>query len=132
MAMSSCSPSKFPLGGEGRSSSRSKPLNKGGALQAVTEEVVGIHVLLTHSLFACDILRRLLPRNSLAKPTSAPVRFLSLRKMKPQFGPRQHPSPRETHHGAGVFRHCVIALLNSFSHRFGLADGLKSFRGTIR
>ncbi|MBV8331058.1 MAG: hypothetical protein JOZ61_11415 [Verrucomicrobia bacterium] len=26
-------------------------------LQEVTKEVVGIHVLLTHSLFVCDILR---------------------------------------------------------------------------
>ena len=41
----------------------------------VNKELVGIHVLLTRSLFACDILRRLLPRVSLAKPTSAPLRF---------------------------------------------------------
>jgi hypothetical protein len=45
------------------------------ALRAVTKEVVGIHVLLTRSLFACDILRRFLRRVSLAKSTSAPVRF---------------------------------------------------------
>jgi DNA-binding MarR family transcriptional regulator len=32
------------------------------ALQAVTREIVGIHVLLTHSLFACDILRRFFRR----------------------------------------------------------------------
>jgi hypothetical protein len=35
----------------------------------------GTHVLLTRSLFACDILRRLLLRVSLAKSTSAPLRF---------------------------------------------------------
>ena len=48
---------------------------KGRALQAVTKEVVGVHVLLTRSLFACGILHRLLQRVSLAKPTSAPLRF---------------------------------------------------------
>jgi hypothetical protein len=37
----------------------------------VTKEVGGIHVRLTHSLFASDIPRRLLRRVSLAKPTSA-------------------------------------------------------------
>jgi hypothetical protein len=41
----------------------------------LTKEVVGIDALLTRSLFACDILRRSLQRVSLAKPTSAPVRF---------------------------------------------------------
>src|SRR5271157_1486991 len=45
------------------------------ALRAVTKEVVGIRVLPTRSLFACGILRRLLRRVSLAKPTSAPLRF---------------------------------------------------------
>ena len=45
-----------------------------GALRAVTKEVVGIHVLLTRSLFVCGILRRLLRRVSLAKSPSAPVR----------------------------------------------------------
>ena len=33
-------------------------------LQEVSKEAVGIHVLLIHSLFACDILRRLLRRAS--------------------------------------------------------------------
>jgi hypothetical protein len=32
------------------------------ALRAVTKEVVEIHVLLTRSLFACDILHRFLQR----------------------------------------------------------------------
>src|SRR5580700_4629673 len=71
----------------------------------VTKEVVGIHVLLTRSLFACDILRRFLRRVSLAKPTSAPVRFLWLHRTKPQFGSPQHPKSRETHRGAGAVRH---------------------------
>ena len=44
-------------------------------LQEVTKEVVGIHVLLTRSLFGDGIPRRLLLRVSLAKPTSAPLRF---------------------------------------------------------
>jgi hypothetical protein len=46
----------------------------GNFLFGVNQEVVGIQVLLTRSVFACDILRRFLPRVSLAKPTSAPVR----------------------------------------------------------
>jgi hypothetical protein len=41
----------------------------------ITKEVVEIHILLTRSLFADDILRRLLRRASVAKPTSAPLRF---------------------------------------------------------
>src|SRR5262249_13959308 len=41
-----------------------------------SKEVVGIHNLLTHSHFAADILRRLLLRVSLAKPTSAPFAVL--------------------------------------------------------
>jgi MFS family permease len=41
----------------------------------VKKEVVGTRALLTRSLFACDILHRLLPHVSLAKPTSAGVRF---------------------------------------------------------
>jgi hypothetical protein len=41
----------------------------------VNKEVVGIHVLLTRSLFGGGILRRLLLRVSLAKSTSAPLRF---------------------------------------------------------
>src|SRR5271165_5594145 len=45
------------------------------ALRAVTKEVVGIHVLVTRSLFGGDILHRFLQRVSLAKLTSAPVRF---------------------------------------------------------
>jgi hypothetical protein len=52
----------------------------------VNKEAAGIRVLLTRSLFACDILHRLLPRVSLAKPTSAPERFLWLRRTNPQFG----------------------------------------------
>ena len=41
----------------------------------VTKEVVGIHVLLTRSLFGDGTPRRLLPRVSLATLTSAPLRF---------------------------------------------------------
>jgi len=41
----------------------------------VNKEVVGIHLLLTCSLFACGILRKLLLRVSLPKPISALVRF---------------------------------------------------------
>ena len=44
-------------------------------LQAVIKEAVGIHVLLTRSLFGDGILHRLLRPVSLAKPTSAPLRF---------------------------------------------------------
>jgi hypothetical protein len=43
--------------------------------RAVTKEAAGIHVPLTSSLFACDILCRLLPRVSEAKPTSVLVRL---------------------------------------------------------
>ena len=42
---------------------------------AVSKEVVGIHVLLTRSLFDDGILRRLLLRVSLAKPIFAALRF---------------------------------------------------------
>ena len=42
---------------------------------SVSKEVVGIHALLPRSLFGYGILRRLLPRVSLAKLTSAPLRF---------------------------------------------------------
>jgi len=43
--------------------------------RAVTQEVVGTHVLLTRSPFGGGILRKLLLRVSLEKPTSAPLRF---------------------------------------------------------
>ena len=43
-------------------------------LQRVTKEEVGFHVLPTRSLFGGGILRRLLRRVSLAKPTSALLR----------------------------------------------------------
>ena len=48
---------------------RHAPLNR------FLKEAVGIHVLLRRSLFGDGILRRLLPRVSLAKPTSAPLPF---------------------------------------------------------
>ena len=48
---------------------------KARELQEVTKEVVGTHVLPIRSLFFGGILRRLLLRVSLAKPTSAPLRF---------------------------------------------------------
>jgi len=60
------------------SSSRHRWLSnasRDSALRAVPKEVVEVHVLLTRSLFACGILRRLLQRVSLAKPTSAGLRF---------------------------------------------------------
>ena len=47
----------------------------GNFLFGVNKEAAAIHVLLTRSLFGSSILRRLLPRVSLAKSTSAPVRF---------------------------------------------------------
>src|SRR5258708_38009387 len=74
-------------------------------LQEILKEVVGIHALLTRSLFGADILRGWLQRVSLAKPTSAPLRCGWLRRTKPQFGSRQHQWPRETHRGAGAIRH---------------------------
>jgi hypothetical protein len=43
--------------------------------QESVKEVVGIRVLLTHSLFGDGIPRRLLQRVSLAKPTSALLRL---------------------------------------------------------
>ena len=49
--------------------------NENQLLQEVIKEVVGIHVLLTRSLFGGGILRRSLPSVSLAKLTSAPLRF---------------------------------------------------------
>jgi hypothetical protein len=48
---------------------------KGREPEEITKVVVAIHVRLTRSLFGDDILRGLLPRVSLAKPTSAPLRF---------------------------------------------------------
>jgi hypothetical protein len=45
------------------------------ALRAVTKVAVGIHVLLTRSFFGDGTPRRLLQRVSLAKLTSAPLRF---------------------------------------------------------
>jgi hypothetical protein len=59
--------SGFPLGTVGAAE-----LSK---LQEITKEVVGIHVLLTRLLFGDGILRSLLLRVSLAKPTSALLRF---------------------------------------------------------
>jgi hypothetical protein len=47
----------------------------GRALREVIKEVVGIHLLLSPLLFACDILRSFLPRVSLAKSTSAHSQF---------------------------------------------------------
>jgi hypothetical protein len=47
----------------------------GNALQEIIKEVIGIHVLLTRSLFGGGIPRRLLLRVSLAKLTSAPLPF---------------------------------------------------------
>jgi hypothetical protein len=76
-----------------------------------SKEVVGTHALLTRSLFGADILRRLLLRVSLAKLTSAPLRFLWLRRRKPRFQSRLHLRLRETHRGAGAFRHTTSALL---------------------
>src|SRR6516225_4967031 len=44
-------------------------------LRGASKEVVGIQVLLTRSLFGDGIPRRVLLRVSLAKPTSASLRF---------------------------------------------------------
>jgi hypothetical protein len=51
------------------------PLNDTQRAARISKEVVGIHVLATHSLFACDTPHRLLQRVSLAKAISAPLRF---------------------------------------------------------
>ena len=48
---------------------------KAESREEITKVVVAIHVRLTRSLFGDDILRGFLPRVSLAKPTSAPLRF---------------------------------------------------------
>jgi hypothetical protein len=68
------SPSRAKEPNQPRRSDRN-PRTKCGTLQAVTKEVVGIHVLLTRSLFGDGILRNFLLRVSLAKSTSALVRF---------------------------------------------------------
>jgi hypothetical protein len=47
----------------------------GNVLQEVTKELGGIHALPTRSLAGDGIPRRLLLRVSLAKSTSAPLRF---------------------------------------------------------
>ena len=46
-----------------------------GKLQEIIKEVAEIHILPILSLFGGDIPRRLLLRVSLAKQTSAPLRF---------------------------------------------------------
>ena len=48
---------------------------KAESREEITKVVVAIHVRLTRSLFGDDILRGLLPRVSLAKPTFALLRF---------------------------------------------------------
>jgi hypothetical protein len=50
------------------------------ALRAVTKEVVGLHVLLTGSLFGDDILRMLLLRVSLAKPARGGEKIRQMRR----------------------------------------------------
>ena len=65
---------------------------------------------MTRSLFASDILRRLLLRVSPAKPTSAALRFRSLRRTKSQFRSPQHPWPLERPRGAGGVRQTTSAL----------------------
>src|SRR5262245_17790821 len=67
----------------------------------VSKEVVGIHVLLNRSLYGDGTPHRSLRRVSLAKPTSAPLRFWWLCRKKPQFELHQHPKTRATHRGAG-------------------------------
>jgi len=44
-------------------------------VRSASKEVVGIHLLQTHSLFGHDILRRLLLRAPLVKSLSAALRF---------------------------------------------------------
>jgi hypothetical protein len=56
-------------------SRRRRPFNEARALQALIKEAVGIQVLLMRSLFDDGILHRFLRRVSLAKPSSAPLRF---------------------------------------------------------
>jgi len=101
------------------------------ALRAVTKEVVGIHILLTRSLFGDDILRRLLLRVSLAKPPSAPLRFWRLRKRSLNLGligtkSREKDSPKPVQSGRnGV-------LLISFGKWFRLVYRIESFGCTLR
>ena len=59
--------------------------------EEITKAVAEIHILQMRSPFACDILRRLLLPVSVAKQSSAALRYRWLRKMKPQFGSHQHP-----------------------------------------
>ena len=57
-----------------RSEGRTTTKPRDCALQAVNKEVVGIHDLLTRSLFGDGTPRTLLLRVSLAKPIFAPFR----------------------------------------------------------
>ena len=93
-----------------RASRLRKALWLPAASLSLSKEVVGIHDLLTLSLFGDGILRRLLRRVSLAKPISAPLPCGWLRKTKPQFGLHQHPKSRETHLEAGAIRHTTNVL----------------------
>jgi len=65
---------------------------------------------LTRSLFGDGIPRSLLLRVSPAKPTFAPLRFSSLRKMKPRFVPRHHVHLQETRREADAVRQNIPAL----------------------
>src|SRR5271167_213930 len=76
----------------------------------VNQEVVGTRAPPTRSLFGGDILRSLLPRVSLAKPTSAPLQYLWLRGTKPRFWFPQHPSLRETRRAADTIQRTTSAL----------------------
>src|SRR5271166_7190552 len=59
---------------------------KAGSFKGVSKEVIGLHLLLTRSLFGGGILHRLLPHVSLAKSTSAPLQCSWLSRTQPQFG----------------------------------------------
>ena len=61
----------------------------------VNKEVVGIHFLLTRSLFACDILSRSLPHVSPVKPTSAAVRFIGAQSREKHSADRAAANPEE-------------------------------------
>ena len=76
-----CAPPERRVGLSGDSADNGERFRERGAetkdreLREVTKDVVGIHVLLTRSLFACGIPRRFLRPVSLAKLTSVLVRF---------------------------------------------------------
>jgi hypothetical protein len=83
---------------------------EGGALQAITKELVEIHFLLTRSLFGAGTPRRLFLRVSATKLTSVALPSRQLRKTKPQLASRRQPYPREGRREAGAVRRRTTVL----------------------